>query len=63
MTKYKVLKDFQWGNFYLLKGKTIAIEDQGNGLSIVSLDNSDMTQIVGTKAVEGMLLLKKIARQ
>ena len=62
MARYKVLKDFQWGKMYLTRSTIITINEQSNDLSVVSLQNSEDTQIVGTKAVEGMVLLEKIEK-
>lgn len=63
MQKYKVINYFQWGNLKLDKGQILHIEDQGEGRSMVSIEHyPDKNQLVGTSAIEGMMLLKKIEK-
>ena len=61
MKKYKILKNFMWGTLSLEKGSNILIKEEDDGLSTVSVEHyPDKSQLIGTKAVEGMTLLQRI---
>lgn len=66
MKKYKALQHFTWGQLELEKGQTYLIEDlgknsQGNERSLVSKQYyPEEKQVVGTRAIQTMVELKKI---
>lgn len=63
MTKYKVLKHFQWGTLKLEKNQIILIEAKDDKTSVVSVEHyPDKNQVVSSKAVESMIFLQKIER-
>ncbi len=50
-----------WGTLSLEKGSNILIKEEDDGLSTVSVEHyPDKSQLIGTKAVEGMTLLQRI---
>ncbi len=61
MKKYTVLKHFQWGKLLLEKGSIILITKQDEELATVFVEHyPDKSQVIGVKAIEGMMLLKNI---
>ena len=61
MKKYQVLKYFQWGKLSLEKGNNVFITKQDEKLSTVSVEHyPEKSQLIGTKAIEGMTLLQRI---
>lgn len=60
MKRYKVLKFFRWGDLVLNKNQII-IENKNNNTSIIKVEHIPCKpQIVSNKAIESMILLKKI---
>lgn len=60
MTKYKVIKYFQWGDLKLDKGQIIHIESKNDGSLVSVAHYPEKNQFVSTKAIESMIFLKKI---
>jgi len=61
--KYKVLKHFQWGRLKLEKDQIILITESDNTNSLVSINHyPEKSQLINSKAIQGMISLKKIER-